>query len=73
MPTITFTVSVAQGTEITNCFGAGYQDTIDGQPNPETKTQYARKQIIVLLKENVLLYRRREAAALAVTTDPDIT
>ena len=36
-----------------------YQDTIDDKPNPETKSQFAKKQIIMFLKENVKAYETK--------------
>lgn len=74
MATLTITLSAAASNEVTDAFGAGYQATIDGQPNPETKAQYARRQIIAMLKRHVINYRERLAAAAAAQgVDPDIT
>lgn len=73
MPTLSFTLSTAASTEVTDAFGADYQPLIDGQPNPETKAQFARRQIVAFLKLHVREYRRREAAAAVAGTDPDIT
>lgn len=73
MPTLTLTLSAGASSELTDAFSAGYQATINGSPNPETQAQYARRQVIALLKEHVLLYRKRQAAATMSTVDPDIT
>lgn len=73
MPTLSFTLSAGAASELNDCFGADYQPTINGQPNPETKTAFARRQIVALLKAHVVLYRKRMAAAAAQGTDPDIT
>jgi len=73
MPTISFTLSNAAQTELVDTFGVNYQATINGNPNPESKAVFARKQMIALLKQHVLLYRKRQAAAAAGTSEPDIT
>ncbi len=68
MPTLTFTLSAEAVAELTDAFGAGYQSTINGQLNPETKVQFARRQIAAHLRENVILHRRRVAMAAIVTS-----
>lgn len=74
MPTISLTLSTAAATELTDAFGVDYQATLpDGSANPEPKAQFARRQLIAMVKEHVLLYRRRQAAAAASASEPDIT
>jgi hypothetical protein len=74
MPTITLTISASAASELNDTFGVGYQATLpSGQPNPETKQQFARRHIIALLKQHVMLYRKRQAAAAIAATEPDIT
>lgn len=38
------------------CAVYGYQATIDGQPNPETKAQYAKRMLLQNMKEVTLEY-----------------
>lgn len=48
----------------------GYQDTIDGEPNPQTKAQFSKQQVINFLKETVKAYEANlasEAARLAAS------
>ena len=83
MPTLTVTLSAAAANELTDAFGTAYQATIqtgvdaNGGPimgaNPETKNVFARRQVIALLKQHVLLYRKRQAAATMAPAEPDIT
>lgn len=73
MPSLTFTLTSPALAEVVDAFGESYQATIGGQPNPETKAQYARRQVIALLKSHVRLYRKRIAAAASSQVDPDIT
>lgn len=73
MATISFTVSNGTLTELIDTFGVNYQETIDGEPNPQTKQQFARAQIIAMFKQAVHLHRKRAAASAASQADPDIT
>ena len=51
-----------------------YQDTIDDKPNPETKSQFAKKQIIMFLKENVKAYETKvEQEKISVLDNLNIT
>jgi hypothetical protein len=54
------------------CEYGGYQDTIDGAPNPLTRAQFAKKVAAQLLKDAIQSVRIARARA-AVTTPPDIT
>lgn len=47
MATITFTIPDNQIGQLVDdiCLALNYQSTIDGQANPETKTQFARRMI----------------------------
>ncbi len=55
----------------------GYQETIGGQPNPETKTVFAQRKIIEWIKSNVRQYEgsvaARAARASAAGNSLDIT
>lgn len=73
MPTISLTLSTAAANELTDAFGENYPDTINGQPNPETKAQFAKRQLVALIKQQVMSFRRTQAAAAASAVDPEIT
>lgn len=71
-----FTVTInfandGMNARIRNAFAAayGYRDTINGQPNPETKTQFRDRKIKEFIKDIVKAEERRTALA----TVPDIT
>lgn len=52
----------------------GYQPTIDGQPNPETRAQFCKRQVAVFVKNCVRSYEANiaaEAARLAAIADAD--
>jgi hypothetical protein len=73
MATLTFTFDTGNvpTSEIVDalCATYNYQDTIDGQPNPETKAQFARKMVARMIGDVVRGYRlrlAREAAEVGV-------
>jgi hypothetical protein len=45
------------------CSMYGYQETIDGVANPETKTAFSKRMIRDFIKENIIAYRVKEAEA----------
>ena len=51
----------------------GYQVTIDGIPNPETKSNFNRRQIARVIKEAYKNGKRKGILAAAELTVPDIT
>lgn len=73
MATLSFTLTGPALAEVIDVFGETYQATINGQPNPESKPEFARRQVIALLRNQVQVSRRVKAAAAADQTDPDIT
>ncbi len=48
MASLTITIPDAQAARVVNKFALrmGYQTTINGQPNPENKTQFLKRKII---------------------------
>ena len=50
----------------------GYQATIDGQPNPETKAQFNRRQVGRIIKETYKNGKRKGIIAAAEATVPNI-
>lgn len=85
MPTLSITLSSAAVAELNDAFAElyGYQATVqtgtdaEGNPimgpNPVSKAQFARQQVIAFMKERVQTYRRTEALKAASTADADIT
>jgi hypothetical protein len=51
----------------------GYQETINGQPNPETKQQFNRRQVARIIREayrngkRKILYQQAEASVPEIT------
>lgn len=48
----------------------GYQDTIDGAPNPETKAQFRARKIKEFIKG--ITFAEEREAALAAVADPTV-
>ena len=78
MATLNLSVTVpdAQATAILADFCAynGYQETINGAPNPQTKAQFAKQVVIKFVRESVNAQRAAAAALTAsqtVITDVD--
>ena len=44
------------------CSGLNYQETIDGKPNPETKTDFFKKKLKEYAKEVVVSFRANRDA-----------
>jgi len=49
-----------------------YQETIDGEPNSETKAQFTKRMIIRHIKRIVKVYELEKANAAITITDMDI-
>lgn len=64
MAEIKLTVPDAQLDRVRNAFCAvnGYQDTIDGQPNPVSKNQFLKQQLMAFVKSTVKSYEESQAA-----------
>lgn len=60
MPTISFELTSGEMTRLVNaiCSQHHYQDTINGEANPETKAQFARRTVVDFLKDKVHTYER---------------
>lgn len=56
MAQITFTIPDAKMPTVIDAWSEGYQDTIDGQPNPQTKQQFAKQQMAAMIKVKVRQY-----------------
>lgn len=50
------------------CANHGYQATIDGSPNPETRNQFAKRMLANWVKSQVVLYETSLAANQARVT-----
>lgn len=48
MATITITIPTTQTARVIDgiCYANTYQDIIDGQPNPETKTAFSKRMVV---------------------------
>ena len=57
MAKLTFDIPDARMPEFIDAWAEGYQDTIDGAPNPQTKQQFARQQIRNALAGRVHAYQ----------------
>lgn len=44
------------------CANFGYQDTVDDAPNPESRTDFARRMLAEWLKSQVAAHESRQAA-----------
>lgn len=55
------------------CVTRGYQETIDEEPNPETKPQFAKKVIGGYVRDIVKAYEKRLHEAEFVETEISIT
>lgn len=55
---ITITIPDAAVPRVINAMAAvhGYEETINGQPNPETKAQFARRMLLKYLRDVTLGY-----------------
>jgi hypothetical protein len=75
MPTISFEMSAEHLTRLVNalCESHGYQATIDGQPNPETKAVFAKKIAANILRNIVRQWENDKARQEAVVNVTDIT
>lgn len=76
MAQITLNIPNEHLTEVAEAlaFVGGYQETIDGSPNPVTKNQFAKVQVIKYVKNAVKEYRAQQALASVVEpNDMDIT
>lgn len=69
MATITLTIPNAAATRIVEAISVryGYQATIDGAPNPQTKADFTKAWLITQLKSAVKEHEQNTAAALAAT------
>jgi hypothetical protein len=69
MAVISITISDAELPRVINavCSQYNYQATVNGSPNPETKAQFAKRMMIVWLKDNVKADEVRAAIEAART------
>lgn len=73
MATLSITIDNTHAARVNDAIAAhyGYQATIDGSPNPETKTQFVRRMVIQMIKEKVRDYEASVAAESARLTAYD--
>lgn len=70
---LSFTVNNLNRTVDALCSNFGYQDIINGQPNPQTKNAFAKQQLIQWIKQRVHNYELATAQATVTVVDVDIT
>ena len=72
MATLNLSVTVpdAQATAILADFCAynGYQETINGAPNPQTKAQFAKQVVVKFVRESIKAQRAQAASLAAAQT-----
>ena len=67
--TLNLSVDVPSQAEVDDfVYGLGYQDTIDGSPNPQTKRQFAKQAIVQYIRLVIKTKRVNEAAESASIT-----
>lgn len=74
MPDITITIPSTKLDRVVNgiCGHYGYQAEINGEPNPESKVQFAKRMLVSYVKDCVMTYEIREAntaSSESITTD----
>lgn len=64
MAQVTFTIPNEIVTRVLDgvAYANGYQDEIDGQPNPESKADFAKRMICVYVKQCVVTYESGQSA-----------
>lgn len=67
MATLSISIPDDQAARVRNSFCAqyGYQETINGEPNPETKAQFMKQKIIQFVKESIKAHERQAASETA--------
>ena len=75
MATVSFTLSASHALRLEGaiCGLYSYQSTIDGQANPESRADFAKRMIGNLLKRQVYAWERRQAIESAMTGITEIT
>lgn len=74
MASITLQIPDAQATRILTAYCGlyGYQETIDRQPNPQTRLAFMKAQIYKNIKRAVIEYEGVEAQRAAIAAGNDI-
>lgn len=75
MPIVSITLSPEAIAEFVNamCFLYQYQALVNDAPNPETRSQFARRMLVMHMKERVREYRYQQALLATNVVDADIT
>lgn len=50
-----------------------YQDTIDGDPNPQSKGAFCKAWVVNLAKERIINQKRQDAIEAANIAEPDVS
>lgn len=67
MAEVKFTIPDNKLSLFIDAFSENYQETIDGEPNPETRAQYARRMLLIMVKQRVWKHQRAQIMAAAET------
>jgi len=68
MAQITITIANSDVDRVLDALG-GYNTLIDGLPNPQTKSEFAKENIVSWLKQKVRSYESRQAVLAAAAAD----
>lgn len=67
MATIAWNIPDDQMNRFVMAFSNGYTDVVNGQPNPLTRAQFAKKQAWAMLMEQIRVHESRDIAEIPVT------
>ncbi len=67
MPQLTLNLSAQHLARLLDCFGDGWQATVNGAPNPETKPQFAKRRLREQLAATVQNYEAGAAKRAAIS------
>lgn len=75
MAKLTFNIPDAQVSDFVDVMARhfGYQEEIEGQPNPTTRVAYVKQNIARAMRSTYARAKERQTAEDAVITPPDIT
>lgn len=75
MANISITIPDDKVSELLDAFATeyGYQDTIGGQPNPQTKAQFAKSKLIEFMKSVYKSSKIKAGSATVITSADDDT
>ncbi len=69
----TINVSNEKAQDMVDCFGEGYQETIDGEENTQTKVEFAKEKLNEFISNRVRKWKRQKQTEALAAYDPEIT